>query len=189
GLLRKAKPNPILAETRIREETGAGDSANADLFDKIAAEIDIVAGVQSCNVRHHVIGPLRNRTDESLPSQNIEQQVAFPFVSGSYIQEIRIRESERVNSGLLKRRRRAYGQKIVDFTNRRCEIGRRDHPTDAPSGHRERLAQAVDQNRTLTHPRQRHNRDVTGSVEHDMFIDLVGNGKGIEFVAEAGDDL
>src|SRR5438270_13489062 len=94
-----------------------------------------------------------------------------------------VRQRQRGNPGLLQRSGSPYGQKIVNLSNRVGQVGRGQHPSYPPSGHRIGLTHTVDQNGTISHAWKRHDWDVYGSVVQNVLVDLVRDGQAIELLA------
>ena len=69
------------------------------------------------------------------------------------------------------------------------ERRRHDRVAHPPAGHRERLGEAVEDDRPLGHPGQRGDRDVLGAVVQDPAVDLVGEDPQVVLDGERGDPL
>jgi hypothetical protein len=87
----------------------------------------------------------------------------------------------------LERRRGADRQEVVDAPDPDRQIGRREHPADAPAGDGVGLRHRVDRDRPLAHPGQRRQRDVL-SLEDEVLVDVVGEGDQVVLQAELRDE-
>src|SRR5262249_18036661 len=115
------------AVLRVVVKAGTGDARDANFLNQIFGESDVFclrseAGIvlremEAGNVGHDVISAARFVNGETGGCEDFEQALALPRVGQREFVVIRLGRAQCDGAGLLKRRGRADGQKVVDLAN------------------------------------------------------------------------
>src|SRR6266446_8694525 len=134
-------------------EAGARDNSNANFFDEVSGEGDIVrfrAGasemreVEPRNIRHDVVRASRLEDSEASAREDFQEAFALGGVSGSELVVVAPRKVQCACAGLLQRSGSADRQEIMDLANRLYGPRRRQNPSHSPSGDAVGFRQTVD---------------------------------------------
>src|SRR5258708_29749122 len=93
------------------------------------------------------------------------------------------RQAESNRSRFLQGRGRAYREEIMHLADRVRDGGRRNRPTDSPSGDAVAFREPVDGDRSVAHAVEPREGNVLRSIIKNVLVDFVGDGKHVVFDA------
>src|SRR5258706_12693827 len=94
---------------------------------------------------------------------------------------------ETVGDAKLQRWRRREGDELMRLADDVDKCLRSRHPADLPSRERKHLSSRTDAHAALAHSGQAYERGARLAVEHQMFIDLVADDKGVAVPHHTGE--
>src|SRR5579883_2571529 len=136
----ETETDQMRAQSWLREETRTRHRRHADILYQVPAKGDIVGKTEVGNVAHDVDRTFRQKTTKAGFLQNGGEQIAASFIHSGKLAKIAVRQRKRGEARNLQRRCCSHRKEVVDLSNGRCQIRRSNHPPDAPSGNRKRLA-------------------------------------------------
>src|SRR6266478_1356585 len=188
----------VRAVARVVVEAGTRNGGDADFFDQIFRERDVL---RSCgetnrvrigkarNVRHDVIRAARLEHRETGVLQNFQQPRALLRIASRKFVVVTLWRMQCDRAGLLQRSGRAHGKEIVDFANRRCRFRRSDGPADAPAGDAIGLEHAVDHDGALAHAIDARHGDVLRAVIQNVLVNFIGDAERVPAHAKIANEF
>ena len=165
-------------------ETRSRHTRNADLFDQVAGELNVIGKVEGANVGHYVIGAPRTIAVESSLFQRRDQVVSTGAIFVGQIAVVAGGQTQRCCSGFLQRRGRTDSEKVVDFTDGIRDGRRRHRPADTPSRDAVTLGETVDGDGAVAHPVEPGDRNVFCILVQDVLVNFVGDRQHVELNAQ-----
>ena len=186
SFLQNAKPDDRRTGGLVVVEDHGRHGDDAGALGQREAEVDAVGFAERPDVAAGEVGALGDDDLEPRLGQAGTEAVAL----GSHLGRVAVievvAETKTDRDRVLERRTAHEGEELLGRAHRGHEFGRPAGPADLPAGEREDLAGRRDRQRPFGHPRQGRERDVL-TVEHEVLVDLVGDGDHVVLAAQLGD--
>src|SRR6185436_21189901 len=159
--------------------------------DEVAAKGGVVGEGEGGDVGEQEVRAVDRQRLQPRLAQDAGEQGPAGVVVGPQPIEVAAgcRLGDGVGGGLLEGGGVGEGDELVHAADGGGQRRRGDGPADLPPRHAEGLADAVDGDGALPHPRAGGQGDVAGAGEDQLAVDLVGDGDDVVLAAQLGDQI